>query len=238
MRLTSKYLLSLLGFLTAFLAAGQLSACGQAPATATNTSFDRSAPAAERAKALNIQGIQLQSQGKMQAAADCYRQAIRIYPEGPAGHNNLAVVLKDLNLIPEAEKEAFIAIKLRPTRGDYHFNLGLIQQRLNKQVEAEASFRAALKQDTMNAENHFRVAQTLFAQHKAVEAEDEIKVGILLKPNEAKYHRLLADCLLQQTKHDGALCEYKTAMELSPESAESGDIKNKIEYLKQVLKLP
>lgn len=192
----------------------------------------------DRAKALNIQGIQLQSQGKLQEAADSYRKAIKVYPEGAAGHNNLAVVLKDLNQVAVAEKEALTAIKLRSGRGDYYFNLGLIQQRLNKQSEAESSFREALKQDTMNAENHFRLAQTLLAQQKPADAEDEIKVSILLKPNESKYHKLLADSLLQQTKHDAALCEYRTTLDLSPNTTDAGDINNKIDYLKQVLKIP
>lgn len=229
------------------LIAGTTAAQGQErPAAARSGSTGQSAdkqPATggtpqERAKALNLQAIQMQADGKLREAAEVYRKAIQIYPDGPASHNNLAVVLKDLNQINEAEREAMIALKLRPGRGDYLFNLGLIQQRLGKNSEAETSFREAIKQDSMNAENHFRLSQTLLALNKPSEAEDEVKLCTLVKPNESRYHKLLADCLLQQKKNDAALCEYRTALDLNPQTVDAGDIKNKLEYLKQVLRLP
>src|SRR5579883_1220447 len=80
----------------------------------------------EKARAYNIEGIKLQSQGKFNDAVQSYKKAIELNPQGGAYHNNLAVVLKDLNRWQEAETEARIALKLKPDRADYHFNLGLI----------------------------------------------------------------------------------------------------------------
>src|SRR5438067_1456482 len=86
----------------------------------------------------NRQGIALQSQGKLQQAADEYKKAIGLNPDGAGFHNNLALALKDLDELDQAEIEARTALKLRPERPDYHYNLGIILQRQNKLPEALA----------------------------------------------------------------------------------------------------
>ncbi len=191
----------------------------------------------EKARAYNKEGANLLSLGKSQQAAEMFRKAIASYPQGAAAHNNLALVLKELGQIGEAEKEARLALKLKPDKGSYHFNLGLILQRQNKQAEAEPSFREALKSDPMDPEAHYRLAVSLLALSRPSEAEEEAKLAILMKPNEAPYHRVLADSLLQEKKFDASLCEYRTTVELDPQGHDVGDVKNKIDYLKQVLKI-
>src|SRR4051812_33877748 len=93
--------------------------------------------AQEQAKQFNTAAIALQTAGKLQEAADEYRKAIKVYPEGAGAHNNLACVLKELKQFPQAEKEAAFAIKLKPRRADYRYNMGLIEQRQDKWKEAE-----------------------------------------------------------------------------------------------------
>src|SRR5688572_3467031 len=66
----------------------------------------------DQAREFNQRGIVLQGQGKLTEAAEEYRKAIKVYPAGPAGHNNLAIVLKEMNQLPAAELEARTAIKL------------------------------------------------------------------------------------------------------------------------------
>lgn len=191
----------------------------------------------DKARSFNKEGANLLSKGKSKEAAEMFRKAIAANPQGAAAHNNLALVLKELGQLAEAEKEARTALKLKADKGSYHFNLGLILQRQNKQAEAEPCFREALKADPMDPEAHYRLAVSLLALSKPAEAEEEAKLALLMKPNEAQYHRVLADSLLQGKKFDASLCEYRTTVELDPQGHDVGDIRNKIEYLKQVLKI-
>lgn len=110
-------------------------------------------------------------------------------------------------------------------------------QHESKFADAEVSFKEALKLEPVDGETHFRLAQVLLSQGKAQDAESEVKLALLLKPNETSYHKLLADSLLQEKKYDAALCEYRTTIELNPTGPDAGDIKNKMDYLKQVLNL-
>ena len=208
------------------------------PVAATNESLNLTGLSAEeKARAYNKEGANLLSQGKSREAAEMFRKAIAANPQGAAAHNNLALVLKELGQLAEAEKEARLALKLKADKGSYHFNLGLILQRQNKQAEAEGCFREALKSDPMDPEAHYRLAMTMLALSRAAEAEEEVKLALLMKPNESSYHRVLADSLLQGKKYDAALCEYRTTVELDPQGHDVGDIRNKIDYLKQVLKI-
>ena len=191
----------------------------------------------DKSRFFNKEGANLLSRGKAAEAGEMFRKAIQWNPHSAAAHNNLALILKELGQLPEAEKEATQAIKIKADKSNYHYNLGLILQRQNKNQDAVPSFKEAVKLDPMDPDAHFRLAQSLLNLSRSPEAEEEVKLAILMKPNEASYHKLLADILLDLKKYDASLIEYRSAVELDPSGRNSGDIKVKIDYLKQVLKL-
>lgn len=194
------------------------------------------AQTSDTAKQLNLNGIKLQASGKLAEAAEQYRKAIQLNPNGAAYHNNLALVLKDLEQLENAEQEARLALKLRPKSPDYHYNLGIILQRLNRWEQAETEFRDACNMNAMDTEFHFRLGQTLKQLNKLEEAEKEVKLAILLKPDAADYHRLLGDILMQEGKHEEeALYEYRRVVDASNGQI-TGDLQSKIDYLRQMLK--
>lgn len=194
-------------------------------------------PAETQAKEFNARGIKAQEAGRMAEAAENYRKAIQLNPNGAASHNNLALVLKDTDQLLLAEQEERIALKLRPKRADYHYNLGIILQKEGKNEPAESEFREAIALDAMDPEFKYHLGQVLLLSGKYADAESELKQAIMLKPNEVPYHQLLGDILLKEgQKDEDALYEYRKVAELSPEGAIPGDVKNKIDYLKQVLK--
>lgn len=191
--------------------------------------------AKERARAFNIEGIKLQSEGKLNEAVGLYKRAIELFPQGGAYHNNLAVVLKDLNRWEEAEVEARIALKLKPERADYYFNLGIILNGLKKYDEAEKQFNSAVEKDASDVESRYRLAEILQRNSKLPEAEMQIKMALLLKPNEARYHQLLGDIDMQLEKKEDALSEYKKVVEFTTDGNVNGSVLSRIEYLKQAL---
>jgi len=193
--------------------------------------------AAQDAKEMNLQAIKLQSEGKLAQAAELYKKAIKESPAAAAYHNNLALVSKDMQQFDLAEQEERMALKLKPKRADYHFNLGIILEKENKLVEAEAEFRESSAADPMDTESHFRLAQLLSQSGKLTEAEQELKLAVMMKPDDSSYHKSLGDVLLKQGhREEEALNEYRTALTNAPAAGVSGDLQNKIDYLKQVLK--
>lgn len=128
---------------------------------------------------LNLAGVKLQSQGKLVQAADQYRQAIKLQPAAAGYHNNLALVLKDLDQLPTAEQEARTAVKLKPKRGDYHYNLAIILQKENKLNEAETEYKFAAELDPMDTECHYRLAQVMSQLNRTEEAEDQLKLALI-----------------------------------------------------------
>jgi tetratricopeptide (TPR) repeat protein len=191
--------------------------------------------AKDKARAFNLEAIKLQSEGKPNDAIILYKRAIELYPQGGAYHNNLAVVLKDLNRWEEAEAEARIALRLKPDRADYHFNLGIILNGLKKYDEAEKQFMAAVEKDASDVESRYRLAEILQRNSKLPEAELQVKMALLLKPNEARYHQLLGDIDMQLEKREDALSEYKKVIEYTTDGNVSGAVLSRIEFLKQAL---
>ena len=88
----------------------------------------------------------------------------------------------------------------------------------------------------MDAEFHCYLAESLLGLQKLAEAETEIRMSLLLKPTESRYRKVLGDCLLQQIEMDLAILEYRSALDNNPDSIDAGDIKNKIDYIKSVVK--
>jgi Tfp pilus assembly protein PilF len=187
------------------------------------------------ARDLNLRGIQSQAQGKLAEAAEDYRKAIQLNPNGAAYHNNLALVLKDMDQLDLAEQEAKLALKLRPKRADYHCNLGIVLMREKKPQLAEQQFREACGLDAMDTESHYRLAQALKELDKLPEAEQEIKLALMLKPDNLGYHQLFGDILLEEKREEEALNEYHKASG-GPDATISGELRSKIDYLQQVLK--
>jgi len=191
--------------------------------------------AKEKARALNFDAIKLQSEGKLNEAVALYKRAIELFPGGGAYHNNLAVVLKDLNRWEDAEAEALIALRLKLDRADYYFNLGIIQNGLKKYDDAEKQFNKAIEKDASDVESRYRLAEILARKSMFPDAEMQVKMALLLKPNDARYHQLLGDICMQQDKKEDALSEYKKVIELSPDGNVNGSVITRVEYLKQVL---
>jgi Flp pilus assembly protein TadD len=188
------------------------------------------------ARELNRQGIQLQKEGKLKEAVECYRRAIQLNPTvtGAGYHNNLALALKDLGDLSAAEAEARLALRFRPKRADYHFNLGIILQREKRYTDAETSFRAAVAIDSSDTECHFHLAQVLLAQEALERSEEEIKLALLLKPDNSEYNELLGDVYLQEKKCGDALNQYKQVCESRGFTAATvpGELKAKIDAAK------
>jgi tetratricopeptide (TPR) repeat protein len=87
----------------------------------------------------------------------------------------------------------------------------------------------------MDTESHYRLAQILQQENKYTDAEQEIKLALMLKPDQPSYHQLFGDILMLEKREEEALNEYQKVLS-TPGVTVSGDLQNKVDYLRQVLK--
>ena len=220
------------------VAMSAFSAPSFAQSTATGAAAKASLSAQEQAKELNRKAIALQAQGKLTEACALYRQAVGLNPAGAGYHNNLALVLKDLDQTKEAEAQQRIALKIKPKRADYHVNLGIILQRQKRFTEAEAAFKEALAMDAGDSDCHYRLGQTYLEMADFPRAIEEGKLALMLKPDSAEYNELMGDIYMKDDKLDDAMLKYRRVIELNAftPATISGELKAKIDFIKTKLR--
>ena len=102
-------------------------------------------------------------QRRMDEAAECYRQALRIKPDGYQATTNLAVTLSDEGLFDEAMKWLERALELEPHSAFVLQNIGMNLGRQGRWHEAIAYYQRALEREPDFAEVHRNLANALLA---------------------------------------------------------------------------
>lgn len=100
-----------------------------------------------RARKTMQEGLSLARAGKRDQALELLREAVRIDPEYAAAHNNLAVNLRMIGELAEAERQLRTAIEIAPL--DYHanYNLGSLLYDTGRTHEAVPSLLNAVIAD-------------------------------------------------------------------------------------------
>ncbi len=80
-----------------------------------------------------------------------YEEALRIDPENPNVHNDLACALVKAGRMEEAVQHLNEAIRLKPSFVNAHINLGNVYASQGRGADAAAQFRTALRLDPRNA---------------------------------------------------------------------------------------
>ncbi len=95
------------------------------------------------AATLNLLGVALQQQMRLDEAAEAMAEACRVAPDNAEFHSNLAATFILGRRFTDAEAAARKATSLAPERADAHANLGTALRRQGRLEEAAASFRLA-----------------------------------------------------------------------------------------------
>jgi predicted O-linked N-acetylglucosamine transferase (SPINDLY family) len=96
----------------------------------------------------------LTRQGYVSEAEGHLREAIRLRPDLPEGHYNLAFVLQEQRQLTQAEASLRHALLLKPDSADAHNSLGQVLREQNRLEEAGASFQQALRLNARDAAAH------------------------------------------------------------------------------------
>jgi len=176
---------------------------------------------AQRINELNTEGNRLHLQGKLNKAADYYRQALRIDPENAVSHNNLGFLLAQQHQWKEALKHLHRAVELSPGNANFLNNLGQV---LTQTGFVQHGLDLLLKAAKLDP-NNLRVWENLACIHANLDdpagAEFAWRQARQQVPHDARIITELASCIAEQGRYQDAINLYREALEVHPAYAEA-----------------
>ncbi len=163
-----------------------------------------------------ILGMVFSKTGKKSEALDANQRVVHLVPNDAQAHYNLAVLLKELTRLDEAEASYKKAIILKSDFTEAHSNLGNILKELGRLEEAEASYKKAIILKPDNAEAHYNLGVALKELGRLDEAEESYKKAIILKSNYPQAYNNLGIMYQELGKLDEAEASYKKSIILKP----------------------
>lgn len=92
-------------------------------------------------------GTLFYQQGRLEDAAECYRQGVAVDPGSALAHFNLGSVLDELGELASARDALRSALRLDPNYADAHYNLALVYEKLGSPTQARLHWRRYLELD-------------------------------------------------------------------------------------------
>ena len=166
-------------------------------------------------------GIVLQKQGKLEAAVNIYRQALRIDPKLAEARHNLSMALNQQGKSAEAIQIFQHVLKLDPTDAQAYNDLGTVLKKQGKFAEAAQAYQQALEFAPNFAVAHSNLGDALKAQGQWTEAIQAYRQALRLDPTLARAHNNLGTVFKAQGNLNEAAQAYQQALKLHPELAEA-----------------
>ena len=153
--------------------------------------------------------------------ADCYRQALRLRPDYPEAHNNLAVLLRATGDFAGSAHHYGDALAERPDYPEAHYNYALLLHLIASPSGAAEHYREALRLRPEYVEAHHAYAGLLHGRGELPEAEAHYRDALRLRPDNPEAHNDLAVLLEDMRRLEEAERHYREALRLRPEYAEA-----------------
>ncbi|MGE0372450.1 MAG: tetratricopeptide repeat protein [Gammaproteobacteria bacterium] len=167
------------------------------------------------------QGLALSGQGRLDAAAACFREVLALNPASWEAHLNLGNILLSQHRPAEAAESYLKVLTARPEFAAAHFNLGLARYQEGRLEEAATSYRRALILKPDYAEAYNNLAHTCLDLGRPDEAAGACREAIALNPGLAQAHQNLGVALLRMDRLEEAVEASQRATALNPEFAEA-----------------
>lgn len=187
----------------------------QAPSPADGRKGEAARAAAEQAKQ---RGNEHLGKGELDAAAECYREAVQLDPDYAEAYNNLAFVLIEQRRHVEAETLLDMALALKPDLGPAHLNQGKAAFATGKNDLAKRHFRRAAECLPHNAEAHYRLGDVRYALGDFEAAIDSYEAALAIEPelpstrvNIGSAHQKLGNFEEAERLYRIALADYRQA---------------------------
>ena len=162
--------------------------------------------------------------GKIEAALEHYRQAVRLAPDDADLHVHLGYCHKALGDLPAAAVEYRKAIQKDPKSYYGHLNLGVVLVRLEKHEEAERMYAAASALRPSASEPHYNLGNLHARAGRLVPARDAYELAVHHSQKNAGYRLALAKVQWQLGKPEDARSTLAVAGGLDPTESERRSI--------------
>ncbi len=159
--------------------------------------------------------------GSLDAAIECYRQALRLRPGHILAHFNMGMALQKLDRIDEAIACYQQTLALRPDYLNARANLGVALARAGRRDDAIACYQQVLRVKPDMAEVHANLGKALGDNRDWDAAIASYRQALRLAPNSADTHYCLGIALTEQGKFEEALACYEQVLRFEPNHAEA-----------------
>lgn len=153
--------------------------------------------------------------------AALYRHALRMRPNYPEAHNNLAVLLRangEENLAAEHYRNA---LRLRPKYPEAHCNYAMLLQSMGSIAGAANHYEDALRLRRDYVDAHYGYANLLKTGGEIGKAEEHFQEVLRLRPEYGEVHNNYAILLEDKGDTEGAVTHYREALRVQPNSPET-----------------
>jgi predicted O-linked N-acetylglucosamine transferase (SPINDLY family) len=142
------------------------------------------------------QGDSLLKEGRLDDAAQCYRQAIALDEQDAQAHHKLGDIFYERRSLADAETCYRRALEIKPDFVEALLDLGLALDEQGRFADAEVCYRRAIEYKPNYALAHFNLGVTLRSQGRLLEAEECYQRALAIKPNFVQAHSNLLFCLM------------------------------------------
>lgn len=167
--------------------------------------------------ALKNRGDAHSGNGKLEEAAEGYRQAITHNPRNAEAYCNLGNTLKEQGRPDEALGYYLEALKIKPDYAEAHYKMGNALDALGRLDDAVASFRHAVEIKPDYAYAHSNLGSALKGLGQFDEAEKCFRRALEIEPELAGLHYNLGIILFDLGRLGDAAACFSRALELKPD---------------------
>jgi tetratricopeptide (TPR) repeat protein len=167
------------------------------------------------------EGIALQRQGQLDAAAAVYAQLLEAQPDHAPALHYLGLVRFQQGRLPEAERLLGRSLLLEPNNANAWSDLGMVRIRADAPEKSLQSFENALALAPEHPDALNNMAQALRRLSRFEQARPLLERLVALRPDSGGAHYALADTKYKSNDVNGAIESYQAAVRLDPDDRRS-----------------
>jgi len=158
-------------------------------------------------------------------AEKCYIKSLEFNSYCAPAHNNLGILLANLERYEEAEKEYREAMRADPDDVEAHYNFGVMLNDLKRYDEAKKEYRETIRIDPDHVGAHNNLGVLLKDLKRYDEAEKEYREAMRVDPKCAETHANLGTLFRTTDRPEEAKNELEIAKQLFENQGREGDVK-------------
>ena len=159
-----------------------------------------------------LQGIVLESMGKLEPSIAAHERALELNPALVQAHVNLISLFGRAGQFEKAEEHYRAAVAANPELADSHYNFGLLLLGQGRTTQAEEAFRLSLERNPFNPDSHFNYALIIERDGRLDEAAAHYRQALFGDPGHRLAHFHLGRILVYQDRLTEAASELRETL--------------------------